>query len=60
MSVIFVVVVVVLFFVPFKLYGPGCHVGSNSPQVLVGEDLAGGASSKTCLLYTSPSPRDRW
>ena len=50
MSVIFVVVVVVLFFVPFKLSGPGCHVGSNFRQVLVDEDLAGGASSKTVPL----------
>ena len=30
------------FLVPFKLSGPGCHVGSNSRQVLVDEDLAGG------------------
>ena len=34
------------------------HVDSKEPICFVRDQDAGGAYIKTCLLYTSPSPRD--
>ena len=34
------------------------HINANEPLCFVREQDAGGAYLKTCLLYTSPSPRD--
>ena len=32
---------------------------AKSPKLLLGDELTGNLDSNTCLLYTSPSPRDR-
>ncbi len=41
------------------LYGPQATGGSASIRVMYIPMREAGAAAKACLLYTSPSPRDR-